>query len=218
MKKDNIYFQLLKCSFGLFVYSFGLYMTIIAQIGLAPWDVLAMGISYNTNMTYGNALVLSGIAVLIVVCIMKEKIGFGTIFDALFVGVFVDVFTMLKIVKTPSSVLVGVGIFIVGMLIMALGQYFYMGSGQGCGPRDTLLIGLGKRFKKLPIGVVNTMILCVVFVAGIALGGPIGIGTILATFGMGMALQLVCKLLHFEPRDIIHKNLFEAIAIMCGNR
>ena len=57
MKKDNIYFQLLKCIFGLFVYSFGLYMTIIAQIGLAPWDVLAMGISYNTNMTYGNALV-----------------------------------------------------------------------------------------------------------------------------------------------------------------
>ena len=100
------------------------------------------------------------------------------------------------------------------MLIIAVGQYFYMSSEQGCGPRDTLLIGLGKRMKKVPIGVVNTIILCAVLAAGLLLGGPVGIGTFLGAFGLGTAPQIVCRVLHFEPRDVVHKNFFEAVRIM----
>ena len=148
--------QMIRCIFGLFIFGFGLSMTVAADIGLAPWDVLAMGLSYHTPLTYGNALIVISIAVLSLVLLLREKIGFGTIFDALLVGVFVDFFSWTELIQTPDSVTASVVVFIAGMFIIAVGQYFYMSSEQGCGPRDTLLIGLGKRMKKVPIGVVNT--------------------------------------------------------------
>ena len=208
MKNKNIYMQMVRCIFGLFIFGFGLSMTVAADIALAPWDVLAMGLSYHTPLTYGNALIVISIAVLSLVLLLREKIGFGTIFDALLVGVFVDFFSWTELIQTPDSMMASVVVFIAGMLIIAVGQYFYMSSEQGCGPRDTLLIGLGKRMKKVPIGVVNTIILCAVLAAGLLLGGPVGIGTFLGAFG------LVCRVLHFEPRDVVHKNIFEAVRIM----
>lgn len=214
MKSKNIYIQMIRCIFGLFIFGFGLYMTVTADIGLAPWDVLAMGLSYHTPLSYGNALIVISIAVLALVLLLREKIGFGTIFDALLVGVFVDFFSAAELIKTPDSMAARVTVFIAGMLVIAAGQYFYMSSEQGCGPRDTLLIGLGKRMKKVPIGAVNTMILCAVLGAGFLLGGPVGIGTFLGAFGLGTALQLVCRILRFEPRDVVHKNIFEAVQIM----
>lgn len=212
--KENIYAQMCRCIFGLFIFSFGLYMTVVADIGLAPWDVLAMGLSYHTPLTYGNALIAISILVLFGVFLLREKIGFGTIFDAILVGLFVDLFTWLDLISRDFSMIESVAVFICGMFIIALGQYFYMSSCQGCGPRDTLLIGLGKRMKKVPIGVVNTLILCVVLAGGWLLDGPVGIGTLLAAFGLGTALQFVCKIFRFEPRDIVHKNVFEALRIM----
>lgn len=191
-------------------------MTISADIGLAPWDVLAMGISYHTGLTYGNALILSSVVVIAIDLIMKEKIGYGTIFDAILVGKFADMFTYFKIVSKPDSMIFGIAIFIIGLFVMAIGQFFYMSSAQGCGPRDTLLIGMGKRLRKFSIGVVNTMILCVVLAAGIALGGPIGMGTVLAAFGMGTALQIICNIIKFEPRDVVHKNIFETTKLIFG--
>lgn len=214
MKNKNIYMQMIRCIFGLFIFGFGLSMTVAADIGLAPWDVLAMGLSYHSPLSYGNALIVISIAVLVLVLLLREKIGFGTIFDALLVGVFVDFFSWTELIGTPDSVTESIVVFIAGMLIIAVGQYFYMSSEQGCGPRDTLLIGLGKRMKKVPIGVVNTIILCVVLAAGFLLGGPVGIGTFLGAFGLGTALQIVCRVFHFEPRDVVHKNIFEAVRIM----
>jgi uncharacterized membrane protein YczE len=98
---------------------------------------------------------------------------------------------------------------VIGLLIMGYGQYFYMDAAQGCGPRDSLLIALGKRFPRTPIGVVQTFMVGIALLIGWLLGGPVGIGTIISVFGMGSALQLVCKIMHFEPRDVVHKNVLE---------
>ena len=84
-----------------------------------------------------------------------------------------------------------------------------MDAAQGCGPLDSLLIALGKRFHKTPIGVVQTALVGIALLIGWLLGGPVGIGTVISVFGMGTALQIVCKILHFEPRDVVHKNVFE---------
>ena len=103
--KENIYAQMCRCIFGLFIFSFGLYMTVVADIGLAPWDVLAMGLSYHTPLTYGNALIAISILVLFGVFLLREKIGFGTIFDAILVGVFVDLFTWMDLISRDFSMI-----------------------------------------------------------------------------------------------------------------
>ena len=94
-----------------------------------------------------------------------------------------------------------------GFVFMALGMWIYMRGEQCCGPRDSLLVGLGKRMPKVPIGIVEIILWVVVLLAGWVLGGPVGIGTLISTFGAGLVMQVVYSLIHFEPRKVKHLDL-----------
>ena len=76
----------------LLIFSFGIYLTIYANIGLPPWDCLGMGIKKHTPMNYGVLMTLVAVTVLLIDIIMKEKIGFGTVIDALLTDNFVQIF------------------------------------------------------------------------------------------------------------------------------
>lgn len=76
----------LRILIGLLIYSFGVYLTIYANIGLAPWDCLGMGIAKRTHLNYGSSMVLIGVCAIIVQLILREPIGFATLFDALLTG------------------------------------------------------------------------------------------------------------------------------------
>ena len=201
--------EILKSAFGLFIFAIGVYLTIQANIGLAPWDCLSMGVSARVGYSYGIVHTAISILILVIDILLKEKIGYGTILDALLVGNYVDWIGYFKPVPVSESVPVSCIMVIVGLFIMGYGQYFYMDAAQGCGPRDSLLIALGKRFPKTPIGVVQTVMVGIALLMGWLLGGPVGIGTVISVFGMGTALQIVCRIMHFEPRDVIHKNVLE---------
>lgn len=207
--KTQIIKEILRSALGLFIFAIGVYLTIQANIGLAPWDCLSMGISGHVGYSYGIVHTAISIGILVIDILLKEKIGYGTILDALLVGNYVDWIGYLKLVPVSQSIPVSCIMVIVGLFIMGYGQYFYMDAAQGCGPRDSLLIALGKRFPKTPIGVVQTFMVGIALLIGWLLGGPVGIGTVISVFGMGTALQIVCKIMHFEPRDVVHKNVLE---------
>lgn len=201
--------EIFKSALGLFIFSIGVYLTIQANIGLAPWDCLSMGISRRVGYSYGIVHTAISIIILIIDILLKEKIGYGTILDALLVGNYVGLIDRIVTLPEFHSIPISCIMVIIGLFIMGYGQYFYMDAAQGCGPRDSLLIALGKRFPRTPIGVVQTVMVGIALLIGWLLGGPVGIGTVISVFGMGTALQIVCRIMHFEPRDVIHKNVFE---------
>jgi uncharacterized membrane protein YczE len=168
-----------------------------------------MGISYHTPLNYGLSMTIIAVTVLIIDIILKEKIGYGTIIDALLTGNFVQLFNSLNPLALNSSLWLGIVIMSAGFVFMALGMAIYMKSEQCCGPRDALLVGLGKRMPKIPIGIVEVVLWAVVLLIGWLLGGPVGIGTVISTFGAGLVMQLVYSLIHFEPRKLEHRGVFE---------
>ena len=94
-----------------------------------------------------------------------------------------------------------------GLFIMGFSQFIYMKAALCCGPRDALLVALGKRFCKIPIGAVSIAILIDVLAIGWRLGGPIGIGTIVAALGTGPMMQLAFSLVKFKPIEVVHQDL-----------
>ena len=196
---------------GLIVFSLGVHLTIYANIGLAPWDCLGMGIANHTPLNYGMSMTLIAVTVLIIDILLKERIGFGTIIDAFFTGSFIQAFNYLNPFPENRNLWLGIGIMLVGFVFMALGMWIYMSCRQCCGPRDALLVGLGKRFKKFPIGIVEVMLWAVVLLFGYLLGGPVGIGTLISTFGAGLVMQLVYNIIKFEPRKLKHRNVIEVV-------
>ena len=209
MSKSSIVLQWFQIAFGLLIFSFGVHLTIFANIGVAPWDCLGMGIAAHTPLNYGLAMTCTSIVILFIDLAMHERIGFGTIIDALLTGNFVQFFNDLNPLAPNNNLLVGVAIMLLGFVFMAVGMWIYMRAAQGCGPRDALLVGLGKRLPNVPIGVVQIVLWSAVTIVGWSLGGPVGVGTLLSAFGAGAVTQLVYQVLHFEPRDVEHRDVVE---------
>ena len=211
MKKSIIIRQWLQIAAGLLVFSFGVHLTIFANIGLAPWDCLGMGIARHTPLNYGLAMTVMAVIILGIDLLLKEKIGFGTIIDALLTGNFVQMFNDLNPLPLNRNLWMGILLMLTGFIFMALGMYIYMNAGQCCGPRDALLVGLGKRMPKVAIGIVEIMLWAVVLLIGWLLGGPVGIGTLISTFGAGLVMQAVYHALGFEPRAVRHRSVLQVL-------
>lgn len=202
--------------FGLLIYSFGVYLTIYANIGLAPWDCLGMGIAKHTPLNYGGSMVLIGVCAIIVQLILHERIGFATLFDALLTGNMAQFLTDISPYPENHSLWLGIAYMLFGFLFIALGMYVYMKAEQGCGPKDGLLIAIGKRLSKIPIGVVEILLWAVVTLLGWMLGGTVGIDTVISIFGAGAVMHLFYTAIHFEPRKLKHKSLTETVKLLSG--
>lgn len=217
-KRSGIILGWLKIVAGLLVFSFGVHLTIYANIGLAPWDCLGMGIANHTPFNYGISMTIIAVTILIIDVLLKERIGFGTVIDALLTGNFVQMFNSADPLPPNENIWIGIAVMLAGFVFMALGMWIYMSAEQCCGPRDALLVALGKRLPKIPIGIVEVLLWSVVLLIGWLLGGQVGIGTLISTFGAGLVMQLVYSLIRFEPRELKHKGLFETVRILSGKR
>ena len=100
-----------------------------------------------------------------------------------------------------------------GLFVLAYTQYTYMMASLGCGPRDTLLVGLAKRLKKLPIAVVSIGLLGTATLTGWLLGGPVGIGTIICAFCIGPVMQFAFRTVRFDATEIRHQRLKDSIRV-----
>ena len=216
MNKRTILLEWLRIAAGLLVFALGVHMTIYANIGLAPWDCLGMGIARHTPLNYGLAMTSVAVAILLIDLILRERIGYGTIIDALLTGNLVQMYNDLNPLPENRSLWLGIAIMLAGFAFIALGMWIYMRAAQCCGPRDSLLVGLGKRLPKLPIGLVEILLWAAVLLAGWLLGGPVGIGTVISTLGAGAVMQLVYNLLRFEPRSVRHRDVVEVVRELAG--
>ena len=142
----------------------------------------------------------------------------GTLLDALMVGVCVDLFTELELVPMQTSLPVSLAVLVLGLFIIAFGQLVYMRAALCCGPRDSLLVALGRRMRRVPIGAVSIVLLTLVTAIGYLLGGPVGIGTLICAFCAGPIMQLAFTTVHFNATTIRHQPLGESIGILLGQQ
>ena len=203
-------------SVGLFVFAVGIYLTIQANIGVAPWDVLNQGLAKRIGISYGSVMMTVSATVIVIDVLMKEPIGLGMVLDTIIVGKTVDLRNELDLVAPRQSLWSGVLLLLFGLLLLAVGMRIYMALGLGCGPRDTLLVALCKRFPKLSIGALNVIMWATVTVIGYFLGGQVGLGTVISVVCMGPILNTLCRMTHFNAADVVHQNILRTLQILIG--
>ncbi len=205
--------NMLLAAVSLFFNGLGVYLTIQANIGAGPWDVLNLGLSKTFGILYGTASVAVSCAILGVDIVLKEPIGLAMFIDAFTVGKSVDLFNKLDLIPKCDSVFTGIPLMLLGLVIMAYTQYTYMSASLGCGPRDTLLVALAKRIKKIPIGAICITMLTIATLVGWLLGGPVGIGTLICAFATGPIMQLAFTTVKFDATHVHHQQLFDSLRI-----
>ena len=110
MKRKTVFRQWIRIVLGLLVFALGVHLTIFANIGLAPWDCLGMGIAKHTPLNYGLSMTVMAVAILGIDLPLRERIGFGTVLDALLTGNFVQMYNDLDPLPENTSLALGVGI------------------------------------------------------------------------------------------------------------
>ena len=211
-----ILLNMLIAAVSLFVNGFGVYLTIHADLGAAPWDVFNLGLSHTFGILYGTASIIVSFVVLGVDVLLREPIGIAMIIDAIVVGKSVDFFNYIDVVPVPQKLWSGILMVIVGLVVIGYTQFTYMRASLGCGPRDTLLVGLKKRLKKIPIGAVSIALLSLVTLVGWLLGGKVGIGTILCAFGAGPIMQLAFHTVRFDATAVHHQNILASAKVFAA--
>ncbi len=211
-----ILLNMLIAAASLFVNGFGVYLTIQANIGASPWDVLNLGLSKSLGILYGNASIAVSLTILIIDILLREPIGIAMFMDAVVVGKAVDLFNYLRLVPPCRSLTTGIPLLLTGLVVLSYTQYVYMAASLGCGPRDTLMVGLAKRAKRLPIGAVSIALLSAATLIGWLLGGPVGIGTLLCAFGTGPVMQFAFRTVHFDATGIRHQRLKDSARVFAG--
>lgn len=199
--------------FGLFLYAVGIYFCVQANIGLAPWDAFSMGFSLLTGISFGNIVVLSGIVIIGIDFLLKEKIGFGTLLNALLIGKFMDLIASFQLIPQMTSFWSGLVMLLIGQFIISIASYLYIGSALGCGPRDALMVALCKLFPKASIGLIRAALEGSVLLIGALLGAKVGLGTVISLFGISILIQWTFRLLRFDVKAIRHENFADTIRI-----
>lgn len=195
---------------GLFLFAVGIVMTINANIGLQPWDVFHQGLSHILNMTIGQASIIVGILLIIMNTFFGEKLGWGTICNMLFIGLFIDFLMLNNLIPIFESIIISVIMMLLGLFIIGVASYFYIGAGLGTGPRDGLMVVLTKKTKK-SVRLIRNSIEVTVSIIGYLLGGNIGIGTAITAITIGYFVQLSFKLFKFDVTEVQHRYIDEDV-------
>ncbi len=183
---------------GLFLYGVSLALMVRGALGLAPWDVLHSGFIKHVPITLGQAVVLFSFVVLVFWIPLKEKPGIGTIANAFIVGFSAD--ATLAVLGDGHGLFARIALTIGGIALCGLAGALYIGAQFGRGPRDGLMTGLVRR-TGLSLRLVRTGLEVVVVLLGLAMGGVLGLGTVLYAVLIGPLTQLMLPWCTVEISD-----------------
>ena len=198
--------------FGLVLFGVGITLLIRAKLGAAPWDVFHTGVSRHADISVGSTILITGVLLLLLWVPLRVRPGIGTILNTLLVGFFVTL--TMQVVPDVELLLPRIFMMLTGVVGIAIGSGFYIGSGLGPGPRDGLMTGLAERAvagRPISIRVARTAIEFTVLIIGVALGGAIGIGTAVFTIGIGPLVQVFLPRLTMSDRTVSSPKPFSSI-------
>src|SRR5262245_226652 len=172
---------------GFAAWGFGLSLFVRANLGMGPWDAFHQGLGFQTGLSIGTASIITGLLILLLWIPLKERPGLGTIGNVLTIGPFTDLGLWLLPAQIDSYWLRG-AMLLTGMACVGLGSALYLPAGLGAGPRDGLMLGLHNKLG-WSIRLSRSAIEASALAIGWAMGGTVGIGTLVFAFGIGPVVQ-----------------------------
>lgn len=182
--------RLLQLYVGLTLYGVSSALLVASGLGLEPWGVLHQGLARRTGLSIGEVAIIVGAAVLLLWIPLRLRPGLGTVSNVFLIGLSLD--ATLALLPSAHSLLARVPLMFAGILLNGLATGLYIAARFGPGPRDGLMTGLHQRTGR-SIRLMRTVIEVTVVATGFALGGTIGVGTVLYALSIGPLAQFFLR-------------------------
>ncbi len=188
---------------GLVCFGVGIALMVEAGLGLGPWEALNQGLARQLGLEIGTVSVLLGIPILALWWPLGERPGIGTVLNVLCIGTSTN--AAIALLPSPAvdalavTSAIRLAMMLGGVAAIAVGSGLYLSTDLGAGPRDGLMTGVHHRFG-WSIRRARTAIELIVLGIGWALGGTVGIGTVVFAIGIGPLVQVALGVFDREGR------------------
>lgn len=180
---------------GLVFFGLGEALLVAAGVGVSPWTVFAEGLTNVTGWSLGFATFVISVSVLILWIPLRQTPGMGTILNAIIIALVLEY--VLPLLPTFETYVANAFLALLGVLVTGFGAAIYLIANLGPGPRDGLMAGL-QTVTHQPIALVRMFLELTVVAIGWALGGTLGLGTILFALGIGPAMAIGMQILQLR--------------------
>jgi uncharacterized membrane protein YczE len=167
---------------GLILYGLSMVLFVESTLGVMPWDVFHQGVADRAPLSMGMVTILTGAVVLALWWPLRVRPGLGTISNVIVIGIAFDVAH--AVLPTPDGWGLRLTFLVAGVVLNGVATAAYIGARFGPGPRDGLMTGLAARTGR-SVRLVRTSIEVVVLAIGVALGGTVGVGTVVYAVAIG---------------------------------
>jgi uncharacterized protein len=171
---------------GFLLWGLAIALMIRSGLGLGPWDAFHLGLHRLTGASVGVASIVTGLVIVVASLPIGIRPRAGTLANMVLIGLFVDL--LLPLVPPAGGALAGLAYYAAALPVIGIGTGVYIAAALGSGPRDGLMLALALR-TGWPVRRVRTLIELSALGAGWAMGGTIGVGTVIYALLAGPAVQ-----------------------------
>lgn len=165
----------------------GVALSITADVGVGSWQVLETGLVETTGLSFGMVVIVESFVALALAWVwLRQPPGIATFVIALGLGPLIGL--LLGVLPAPASTSLGVVQFALGTVLIGTGVGFYVAAELGPSAQDALFVGLYRRYPIRP-GVARFGLDATLVVMGFALGGQLGVGTVVVTLGLPFVVE-----------------------------
>ncbi|MGW5103711.1 membrane protein YczE [Streptomyces sp. NPDC004100] len=175
---------------GLALYGASSALLVRADLGMEPWNVLHQGLARLTGLSMGVVLTIVGALVLLLWIPLRQRPGLGTVSNVLVIGFALD--ATLSVLPAAHGIAARVLLLVAGIVLNGAATGLYIAAAFGPGPRDGLMTGLHQRTGR-SIRLLRTLVEVAVVATGFALGGTVGVGTVLYALSIGPLAQVFLR-------------------------
>ncbi|MBV6391688.1 MAG: hypothetical protein KPEEDBHJ_00900 [Anaerolineales bacterium] len=188
---------------GYALFGVAIALTIRANLGTGTWPVLEVALARMTGWSVGAITIVVGFVVLAIALALGEKIGWGTLGNILFIGLWLDLMLWL-IPPVETNLPLQSAMLLGGILLQGVATAVYIGVDVGAGPRDSLMLAM-HRATKLSLRMARGSVEVTVLAIGWLMGGPVGIGTAVFALLIGPSIQWAFKVFDVHPHRELEK-------------
>ena len=183
---------------GLCIAHLGVTLFLQSDLGSDPFNVFIQGLYRGLPwygwewMTHGRVHLLVSLLIMLVLLVVdRHYVGIGTVLCMALGGPIIDVYTVVlgPVINGSLPLPVRLGLLVAGCVILAFGMTIVIRSEAGTGPNDLVAVVISDKSKK-PFGPVRVAVDVCFAAIGFALGGVLGLGTVICAFVVGPAAQI----------------------------
>lgn len=178
---------------GLIIAHLGVTLFLQSGLGSDPFTVMVQGLSRVAGITVGTMHIIVTLGLMVVMLLTTRGYVLpGTVVCTFFGGPIIDAFTWLLggWINPEMSMALRIVCSVLGCVILACGMALVIRSDAGTGANDLVAVILADKLKRFQFRWVRMACDAAFMIAGFALGGTVGLGTVFAVFLVGPAAQV----------------------------